>query len=133
MSTIPSGINPNPVGLSPTSFGALPGVARVPKSAEDAVAVQFEKVLNDPALMLDPTRRVSSGEGIGGLVKGLISEVDAKSKASEQQRAALLSGESQNIHQAIIASQEASVSFSLLVEMRNKFMETYQELMRLQV
>jgi flagellar hook-basal body complex protein FliE len=33
----------------------------------------------------------------------------------------------------MIASQESSVSFTLMVELRNKLVESYQELMRAQV
>jgi len=39
----------------------------------------------------------------------------------------------QNLHQAMISMQEASVSFSLMVEVRNKLVESYQELMRMQI
>jgi flagellar hook-basal body complex protein FliE len=33
----------------------------------------------------------------------------------------------------MIAMQEASVSFQLMVEVRNKLLESYQELMKMQV
>ena len=36
-------------------------------------------------------------------------------------------------HKSVIAMQEASVAFSLMVEVRNKLVESYQELMRMQV
>jgi len=62
-----------------------------------------------------------------------IREVDAKSKEANAIRADAMSGGSSSLHHAMIASQEAGVSFSLLVEMRNKLLETYQELMRMQI
>jgi flagellar hook-basal body complex protein FliE len=37
------------------------------------------------------------------------------------------------LHQAVLAAEEASVSFQLMVEVRNKLLESYQELMRMQV
>jgi len=33
----------------------------------------------------------------------------------------------------MIAMQEANVSFQLMVEVRNKLLESYQELMRMQI
>jgi flagellar hook-basal body complex protein FliE len=33
----------------------------------------------------------------------------------------------------VIAMQEASVAFTMMVEVRNKLVESYQELMRMQV
>ena len=37
------------------------------------------------------------------------------------------------MHQAMIKVEEASVSFQLMVEVRNRLLESYQELMRMQV
>jgi flagellar hook-basal body complex protein FliE len=37
------------------------------------------------------------------------------------------------LHKAMIAVEEASVSFQLMVEVRNKLLDSYQELMRMQV
>ena len=76
---------------------------------------------------------VQSSGVLSNSVGDFIRDVDAMSKRAESARASLLSGESNNLHQAMLASQEAGVSFSLMVEMRNKVLETYQELMRLQV
>ena len=75
----------------------------------------------------------ATGEGSGNVVADLISAVDAKDKAAQAERSAFLSGESSNLHQTIIAGQEASLAFSLMVEMRNKVLEAYQELMRIQI
>ncbi|MCH8473732.1 MAG: flagellar hook-basal body complex protein FliE [Opitutales bacterium] len=68
-----------------------------------------------------------------GMVENFISSVDGKQKAAEESRRAFLAGESDNLHQTMIASQEANVAFTLMVEMRNKVMEAYQELMRMQI
>jgi flagellar hook-basal body complex protein FliE len=45
----------------------------------------------------------------------------------------LLSGQNVSLHQAMISMQEANVSFQLMVEVRNKLLDSYQELMRMQV
>jgi flagellar hook-basal body complex protein FliE len=45
----------------------------------------------------------------------------------------VLLGETDQLHQSVIARQEASVSFALMVEVRNKLVESYQELIRMQV
>jgi flagellar hook-basal body complex protein FliE len=67
--------------------------------------------------------------GMGKLIK----DVDGAAKEAARIRADALSGGPSTLHQAMIASQEAKVSFTLLVEMRNKLLETYQELMRMQI
>ncbi len=67
------------------------------------------------------------------LVGNLVREVDAKGKVSEGEVRRLMLGESDNIHQSMIAMQESGLAFSLLVEVRNKLVDSYQELMRMAV
>jgi flagellar hook-basal body complex protein FliE len=62
-----------------------------------------------------------------------VAEVDAKLKAAGDEQMKVFTGETNNLHQAMIAVQEASVAFSLMVEVRNKLVEGYQEIMRMQV
>ena len=62
-----------------------------------------------------------------------IAEVDDKMKSADAEKTKLFTGETNNLHQAMIAMQEASVAFSLMVEVRNKLVEGYQEIMRMQV
>jgi flagellar hook-basal body complex protein FliE len=71
-------------------------------------------------------------DGFGTMLDGLISSVDAKQSAAQAQTTQVLLGDSGQLHQSVIAMQEASVAFSLMVEVRNKLIESYQELMRMQ-
>jgi len=81
----------------------------------------------------DQTGTAAGPEGFGRMLDGLVATVDAKeAQATELTRKVLL-GDSDQIHQSVIAMQEASVAFSLMVEVRNKLVESYQELMRMQV
>ena len=54
-------------------------------------------------------------------------------QTAEAAKTAVMTGETNNLHQAMISMQEASVAFQLMVEVRNKLVESYQELMRMQV
>jgi flagellar hook-basal body complex protein FliE len=69
----------------------------------------------------------------GTMIKKFVNDVDNKMKVSAEEKTKVLTGESTNLHQAMIAGQESSVAFSLMVELRNKLVESYQELMRAQV
>lgn len=44
-----------------------------------------------------------------------------------------LSGNNEDVHTAIIATQKADLSFELFTQVRNKVVSAYQELMRMQV
>jgi len=73
------------------------------------------------------------GVGFGDVLNQFVSGVNDKQIASGQAVNDLLSGKEIPLHQAMIAMQEAGVAFQLMVEVRNKLLEGYQELMRMQV
>ena len=73
------------------------------------------------------------GAGFGEVLNQFVSEVNDKQIASSQAVNDLLSGKDVPLHQAMIAMQEAGVAFQLMVEVRNKLLDGYQELMRMQV
>ncbi len=72
-------------------------------------------------------------DGFGNLLGQMVNDVSAKGAASSEAVNGLLSGKDVSLHQTMIAVEEASVSFQLMVEVRNKLLESYQELMRMQV
>ena len=72
-------------------------------------------------------------DGFGRMLDSLVATVDAKQAEAQALTQRVLLGESDQLHQSVIAMQEAGVSFSLMVEVRNKLIESYQELMRMQV
>ena len=45
----------------------------------------------------------------------------------------MVSGELTDIHQVMIAAEKASVGLELVVEIRNKLLESYREIMRMQI
>jgi flagellar hook-basal body complex protein FliE len=81
---------------------------------------------------IGPTGRASSAS-FTDMLGQLVREVDGKSKAAETEAQRLMLGESDNVHQSMIAMQESGLAFTLLVEVRNKLVESYQELMRMPV
>ena len=72
-------------------------------------------------------------EGFGRMLDGLVASVDAKQTEAQALTKKVLLGDSDQLHQSVIAMQEASVAFSLMVQVRNKLVDSYQELMRMQV
>ena len=73
------------------------------------------------------------GAGFGDVLNQFVGEVNQKQLASSQAVNDLISGKEIPLHQAMIAMQEAGVAFQLMVEVRNKLLEGYQDLMRMQI
>ncbi len=67
------------------------------------------------------------------LLGNFVNEVSQKQATANDTVSGLLSGKNVGLHQAVISMEEASVSFQLMVEVRNKLLDSYQELMRMQV
>ncbi|THB75549.1 MAG: flagellar hook-basal body complex protein FliE [Gammaproteobacteria bacterium] len=42
-------------------------------------------------------------------------------------------GKSQNLHEVMISLEEAKISFELMVQVRNKIVEAYQEILRMRI
>ncbi|MBN37568.1 MAG: flagellar hook-basal body complex protein FliE [Opitutae bacterium] len=79
-----------------------------------------------------PTERVTA-PGFAQMFENFIKGVDQKKKISKRETQDLILGRSDNIHEAVVKSQEAGVAFNLMIEVRNKLVASYQELMRMRV
>lgn len=75
----------------------------------------------------------AGGGDFASMLDHMVQEVNTKQSAATDAVAALQSGQAVSLHQAMIAMEEASVSFQLMVEVRNKLLESYQEVMRMQI
>ena len=84
---------------------------------------------------LNQSRGVAGAEGANfeAMLKGFVNQVNAKQQASVEAVNGVLSGEGVPLHQAVIAMEEAGVAFQMMVEVRNRLLESYQEIMRMQV
>ena len=84
---------------------------------------------------MDPTAftdRVTA-PGFADMFQKFVKGVDQKKKVSAQETQDLILGRSDNIHEAVVKSEEAKVAFNLMIEVRNKLVDSYKELMRMQV
>ena len=62
-----------------------------------------------------------------------IDQVNASQKHSDQKSNDLVTGKEQNIHETMLAATQAELNFNLMVQVRNKALEAYQEVMRMPV
>ena len=117
----------------------LPNLARLPAAVEtmapERSAISSSELSGLSPVSLKPTGPTAptSGSDFSGLLGRMVSEVNAKQQVAGETLQGLQTGQGVPIHQAMIAMEEANVSFQLMVEVRNKLLESYQELMRMQV
>ncbi|MEY3904017.1 MAG: hypothetical protein RL189_3323 [Pseudomonadota bacterium] len=73
-----------------------------------------------------------TGEFLNLLKEGL-SDVNKSMRESDKASMDLATGKSSNIHETMLAMSKAELGFNMLVQMRNKAIEAYQDVMRMQV
>ena len=74
----------------------------------------------------------SDGETFSDTLKGLISDTNSLQKDSFNLDERMLKGEPVELHDVMIAAEKAKTSFQLLMEIRNKFIDMYKEVSRMQ-
>lgn len=62
-----------------------------------------------------------------------INDVDNLQKDADKSITNYQTGNSGTLHESIIAMEKASISFRTMLQVRNKLIEAYQEIMRMQV
>ena len=66
-------------------------------------------------------------------LKNAMSEVQELSDRKGEMVEDMVTGRTTEVHDVMIAAKESQLAFELLMEVRNKLLESYQELMRMPV
>ncbi|MED4203783.1 flagellar hook-basal body complex protein FliE [Neobacillus mesonae] len=76
---------------------------------------------------------VESSVSFGNVLQKYIQEANGAVKDFETKSLALAKGEAINLHDVTIAAQKASIAVTLTTQVRDKAVEAYQEIMRMQI
>ncbi len=77
--------------------------------------------------------QAASSGNFGDYLKASINAVEAVGSAASQSTERFLNGEGEELHQVALAMQKAELSFDLFMQVRNKVVSAYQEVMRMQL
>jgi len=86
-----------------------------------------------PAPRLEKSAAAGEGKGFGSVLTDAIKEINQLQMDADQAIAKVQIDEAGSIHEAMIALEKADVSFRAMMQVRNKIIEAYQEIMRMQV
>jgi flagellar hook-basal body complex protein FliE len=73
------------------------------------------------------------GVAFGDLLKQALQEVNQASAQAETEARNLMTGESADMHTAMLAVQKADLSFQMMMAVRSKLIDAYREVMRMQM
>lgn len=74
-----------------------------------------------------------SDSSFSSVVRNAVESLDRSQKGAETEIARAVAGESPDLHRTIVALQSADLSFQLALQVRNKLIGAYDEIMRMQV
>ena len=73
----------------------------------------------------------ATGGGLAEALAGAINQVEAGQQGAKSAAMELLVGGKGDVHRVALASQRAELSLELFQQVRNKFVQAYQEIMKM--
>lgn len=80
-----------------------------------------------------PASPAAGAPSFADQLRGALQEVNRLQGARDETVQGMVAGKVENPHDVMIATEEAQLAFELMLEVRNRLIESYQEIMRLQV
>lgn len=85
-----------------------------------------------PSLPQSGTAKKEKSPDFGDAITSAFEQVDKLQSDADLQVGNLVQGKEQDVHSAMIAVEKADISFQLMMQVRNKIVNAYQEIARMQ-
>lgn len=86
-----------------------------------------------PETTIRPAGQSSVGSGFQDVFSSAVQTVESFGQSASTSVQRFLSGEGEELHNTVLATQQAELSFELFLQARNKIVSAYQEIMRMQM
>lgn len=86
-----------------------------------------------PQAAIKETDKSNGQSSFTNILSDAIDSAKEAEKSAEEQNAAILTGEADDLHTPLIEAQKAELILSLAVQIRNKVIEAYNDVMRMQM
>ena len=84
-------------------------------------------------LPLDGATKANKAAGFQDVLRDALARVENSRAAADQAVDQFITGDNQDLHSTVLATQKASLDFEYLLQVRNKVVQSYQEIMRMQL
>jgi len=102
-----------------------PAMSLAPPADPSALAAMSDLLNTQPGS--------SVGESVFDRLVSSLGEIDSGVARNSQAATELALGQTDNLHQVLIGAEQTRLQFELVMSMRNRVLEAYQEIMRMQV
>ena len=86
-----------------------------------------------PLELPETTSTPSAGSLFKDVLSSAISEVEGAHTSADESVSRFLSGDGEDLHSTILATQRADLEFQMFLQVRNKVVSAYQEIMKMQM
>jgi flagellar hook-basal body complex protein FliE len=94
---------------------------------------QIQTDLQAPAATLPSPAGAEGGASFKDILSGAIGEVENSRSNAADSVQQFLSGSGEDLHSTILATQRADLEFQMFMQVRNKVVSAYQEIMKMQM
>jgi flagellar hook-basal body complex protein FliE len=77
--------------------------------------------------------RIAGTNGFLKVVEGLLSQANGQQVTADQAVRDLAMGQTDNLHQVLLEVAKSDISFRLILEIRNRLSDAFQEIMRMSI
>lgn len=91
------------------------------------------KPIEAPGLQQAGQTGEAGGANFLGSLKEAIGHINDAQAGASHAVESLVTGQNTNIHQTMVALQQADASFQLMMQVRNKLVTAYEEIQRMQI
>jgi flagellar hook-basal body complex protein FliE len=101
-------------------------------SITNSVLAPIQNTAVNPSQAVAPTP-FDVTKSFSSYLTGALEDINSQQTAADKMNQGLLTGQVQDMSQVMIASQKAALSLDMAVQVRNKAIDAYQEIMRMQI
>ena len=101
--------------------------------AINSVSMAIPTITNESTKINPTVTSADAQQTFANTLKDAISKVNDQQIQSDVMTEKLINGGNVDLHEVMIASQKASITLNATMEVRNKVIEAYQEIMRMSV
>src|SRR5690349_12600714 len=90
-------------------------------------------VAGNAATQFAPASTKAGGESFGNVIQKFVADTNAQQVQADQAVQSLATGQTDSVHETMLALAKADLSLRVFMEVQGKVIEAYQEVMRMQM
>ncbi len=116
-----------------SAFLPVEALSSLSRQAQSMVAAANAQPLQGAVVAPAPEAAEVVNGSFGQLVSHGLSQINGQLIGSQVDLQKLAMGNAQNLHQIMINLEESRVSFQLMMQVRNRLLEAYQDIMKMPI